>query len=346
MVMSVSRRPWDPARLQRFIPLGAPWHTVEGTTVSVVVPTFDRAPLLGRAVESVLGQTLTDLEVVVVDDGSTDETPAVVESYDDDRLSYHRFETSRGANAARNHGVDAASGTYVAFLDSDDAYTEGYLRRCVDALDVAGGNCAGTYATRVWYRDGERWNLTVADDDVTRADLRRKNVVGGFSNVVVRRSVFDRVGRLDEELASCQDYDFFLRALEPEGARFRAVPDAVVRYYLHDEGATRIGDDLRAGVAGRRHFLEKHGDALTTAGTANQYYQLGMAHARAGDVETARDWFRLGIRTDPRSWRHWYHYLASLGGRHSLRAAVGLKIGVKRRLYRARYDPPTPGGPL
>jgi len=311
-------------------------------TVTVVVPTYDRAAVLPRAIDSVLGGEYEPVDLHVVDDGSTDRTRAVVESYDDDRLTYHRFETNRGANAARNRAVEAATSEYVAFLDSDDGYTDAYLRQCVSAIERAPAHCVGTYASRVWYRDGEPWNLTVADGDVTSADLRRKNVVGGFSNVLVRRSVFDRTGPLDEELVSCQDYDFFLRALEPAGAELRAVPDAVVRYHVHDEGATRIGDDLEAGVAGRRRFLAKHGDMLTTAGIANQYYQFGMTHARAGDLGRARRWFRRGLRTNPRSWRHWYHCLASLGGRRSLRAAVSLKIAVKRRLDDVRHDSPFP----
>ncbi len=312
-------------------------------TVTVVVPTFDRAPVLPRAVDSVLAGEYGAVDLRVVDDGSTDRTRAVVESYDDDRLSYHRFETNRGANAARNRAIEAATGEYVAFLDSDDAYTDAYLRRCVAAIERAPATCVGTYASRVWYRDGEPWNLTVADGDVTHADLRRKNVVGGFSNVLVRRSVFERTGPLDEELASCQDYDFFLRALEPAGAEFCAVPDAVVRYHVHDEGATRIGDNPEAGVSGRRRFLAKHGDTLTTAGIANQYYQFGMTHARAGDLDRARGWFRRGLRANPRSWRHWYHFLASLGGHRTLDAAVALKIAVKRRLDDVRHDPPVTG---
>ncbi|MEF8886052.1 MAG: glycosyltransferase family A protein [Haloarculaceae archaeon] len=310
--------------------------------MTVVVPTYDRAAVLPRAIDSVLTGGYKTVDLRVVDDGSTDETRQVVESYDDDRLSYHRFETNRGANAARNRGIEAATGEYVAFLDSDDAYTDAYLERCVSALEQAPATFAGTYGSRVWYRDGGVWNLTVADSDVTHADLRRKNVVGGFSNVLVRRSVFERTGPLDEELASCQDYDFFLRLLEPAGAEFYAVPDAVVRYHVHDEGATRIGDDLEAGVAGRRRFLAKHGDTLTTTGTANQYYQFGMTHARAGNLGRARRWFRRGLRTNPRSWRHWYHFLASLGGRRTLHAAVALKVAVKRRLDAVRHDPPAP----
>jgi len=307
-------------------------------TVSVVVPTYNRAETLPRAIESVLDGTYDDVELHVVDDGSTDDTPSVLDRYDDDRLVAHRFEQNRGANAARNHGVDAATGEYVAFLDSDDAYTETYLERCVAMLVGAPDYCVGTYASRVWYRDGRRWNLTVADDDVTHEDLRRKNAVGGFSNVVFRRGLFETVGRLDETLESSQDYDFFLHALEPERHTLAGVPDAVVRYYLHDEGATRIGDDLGAKTNGRRRFLDKHRDRLTAAGVANQHYQLGMAHARAGDTATARRWFWRGLRTDPSNWRHWYHFLASLGGTPGLRGAVGLKIRAKRRVYRRLHE--------
>lgn len=306
--------------------------------VSVIVPTYNRAGVLSRAIESVLGGAFEDVELLVVDDGSTDDTESVVGEYDDQRVAYHRHDENEGANVARNHGIEAATGEYVAFLDSDDAYSERYLERMVETLASAPDRCVGAYASRVWYRDGERWNVTIADDDLTHDDLRRKNVVGGFSNVVFRHETFERVGPLDERYESCQDYEFFLRALASD-RRLVAVPDAVVGYYVHDAGATRIGDDVAANVAGHERLLEEYGDTLTTAGIANQYYQLGMAHARAGDITAARRWFRRGITTDPRSWRHWYHYLASLGGKRALRAAVGLKIGIKRRVYEGRYGP-------
>jgi glycosyltransferase involved in cell wall biosynthesis len=88
--------------------------------VTVIIPTYNRARLLGRAIDSVLAQIFTDFELIIVDDGSVDNTRQLVLGYADQRIRYLRHERNQGANAARNTGVRAATGKYVAFLDSDD----------------------------------------------------------------------------------------------------------------------------------------------------------------------------------------------------------------------------------
>lgn len=114
--------------------------------VSVVIPTYDRAAVLPRAIDSVLGQTVEDLELLVVDDGSTDRAPDVVAGYADDRVRCLRHEQNRGASAARNSGIEAASGDYVAFLDSDDEWLAGKLETQLAVLEAA--SCRA--ASRSW----------------------------------------------------------------------------------------------------------------------------------------------------------------------------------------------------
>lgn len=106
------------------------------STVSVVIPTYNRAELLSRAIDSVLAQTYDDFELLVVDDGSTDDTEAVVTAYDDDRVRYLAHETNRGANPARNTGIEAAEGEFVAFLDSDDEWRPRKLEAQLDRLEA------------------------------------------------------------------------------------------------------------------------------------------------------------------------------------------------------------------
>src|SRR5262245_33280431 len=112
--------------------------------VSVIIPVFARASTIGRAIESVIAQTFSDYEIVVIDDGSTDDTVERVEALSLERLRLIRHDRNRGAAAARNTGIRAARGRWIAFLDSDDIWTSTEkLSRQVAALQQAGGKARG-----------------------------------------------------------------------------------------------------------------------------------------------------------------------------------------------------------
>ena len=129
---------------------------------SVIIPTYNRADVLSRAIESVLEQSYQDFELIIVDDGSTDGTESVVHQYDDDRLIYIT-QSNAGANAARNRGIKAATGEYIAFLDSDDEFLPLKLARCVNVLSQAPPSCGGVYSSFRKIRDGKVETVSIAD---------------------------------------------------------------------------------------------------------------------------------------------------------------------------------------
>ncbi|MGB2890207.1 MAG: glycosyltransferase [Candidatus Acidiferrales bacterium] len=180
--------------------------------VSVVIPTYNSAAFLEEAIQSVLGQTYSDFEVVVVDDGSTDGTEYVVRSFGD-RVSYLK-QDNRGVSAARNHGIQKSQGNYVAFLDSDDFWLPGKLAEQIPLLD----------------RDAELglvysdWRVTSEKGVLEPSYLSNLAPASGYvfdelvrsgfiltSGTVVRRSCLDDVGDFDETLSIAQDYDLWLR---------------------------------------------------------------------------------------------------------------------------------------
>lgn len=181
-------------------------------TVSAVIPTFDRAAMLSEAVVSVLSQAGADLELVVVDDGSTDDTPAVLAGFADARLRVART-ANRGVSAARNLGVSLARGRYVAFLDSDDTWLPGKLARQLAYMADTGQTVSQTQ--EIWMRGGRRVNPGRAhlkpDGDFFRAALRLCLV--SPSSVLIERDYLLRLGGFDEGLAACEDYDLWLRML-------------------------------------------------------------------------------------------------------------------------------------
>ena len=178
--------------------------------ISIIIPTYNRWPMLREAVESVLAQTMSSYELIVVDDGSTDETPRRLRDYGA-RLTV-LTQRRRGVAAARNLGARHASGTYLAFLDSDDLWHPSKLQRQLDfmesnpAVDIC-------QTDETWIRNGVRVNPRnnhrKPSGDIFRASLELCLV--SPSAVMMRRELFERVGGFDESLPVCEDYDLWLR---------------------------------------------------------------------------------------------------------------------------------------
>jgi hypothetical protein len=178
--------------------------------VSVVIPTFDRDWAVGRAVDSVLAQDYRPVELIVVDDGSRDRTPAVLSSYGD-RLTVVR-QKNRGVSAARNAGVARAQGDLIAFLDSDDYWKPGKLTVQVDFF-ASRPDAMICQTGEVWIRNGRRVN----------PGRRHKKLSGMIfepslelclvspSAVMMRKTFFEMTGGFDESLPACEDYDLWLR---------------------------------------------------------------------------------------------------------------------------------------
>jgi glycosyltransferase involved in cell wall biosynthesis len=181
----------------------------------VVIPTYNRAGVLDAAIRTVLAQTYESVEIIVVDDGSTDDTSTVISNYDD-RIRYHRFDENRGANAARNKGIELATGEFIAFLDTDDRWEPEKLERQVTAFRNASSQCGLVY-TGIERQDREGNFLDQRISPTVSNPSRRLllgNFVGTFSAILVSQSVFSEIGRLDETLPSWQDWEFYIRVAD------------------------------------------------------------------------------------------------------------------------------------
>lgn len=183
--------------------------------VTAVIPTYNYARFVARAVESVLGQTYPAIECVVVDDGSRDETPQVLEQFGS-RIRVIR-QPNRGLSAARNTGIAAASGPYVAFLDSDDCwYPEKIERQMALIRSAAELGCVGCGFAHV-SPDGSveefpgRRNNRSQPETLRLIALRKFWVGGSGSGALVRREVLQRVGPFDERLSAAEDWDMWMR---------------------------------------------------------------------------------------------------------------------------------------
>jgi len=312
-------------------------------TVSVVVPTYNRADVLPRAMDSALGQTVADLELVVVDDGSTDDTQAIVEGYDDDRVRYVAHETNRGANVARNTGIEAADGEYVAFLDSDDEWKPTKLERQLERLEDAKG--AESDGEEAETEDGEDWVAAYCEFEtrlggptarfeslaaslLARADedhptegreelipeiLADRLLPGAGSTLVVETEVAEAVGGFDEDLDRFQDPEFVLRILE-EGALAHVDEPLVVRHETGSPSAETV-------EAADRQYLEKYEDAVDRA------EEQGVDVRGRHDLILAKHFLAEG---DLRSGAS-YLSSATLPARHAPGVAWAAAAGTRRR---------------
>ena len=179
--------------------------------ISVIIPTYNRSAYLAKAIDSVLAQDAADLQLVVVDDGSSDGTAELVRDYG--TAVTYCYQANKGPAAARNQGIKLAQGDYIAFLDSDDWWHEDKLSRQVAAMESEPGYLI-SHTDEVWYRRGKLLNQKKIHarphGHIFHHCLPLCCV--GMSTVVVRRSFFDWVGLFAEEFPCCEDYELWLRA--------------------------------------------------------------------------------------------------------------------------------------
>jgi glycosyltransferase involved in cell wall biosynthesis len=178
-------------------------------TVSVIIPSCNRAGFLREAIDSVLVQEFRDFELIVVDDGSTDETPQILESYP----QIHMIRQSRqGVSAARNAGIAAASGPFVAFLDSDDLWLPQKLSAQIAFFEVQ-PNALACQTEEIWIRHGARWNPKKRHRKPSGMifESSLELCLVSPSAVMIKRRLLDYVGGFDETFTVCEDYDLWLR---------------------------------------------------------------------------------------------------------------------------------------
>lgn len=269
--------------------------------VSVIIPTYNRRHLVCRAIRSVLHQTYDDFEVIVVDDGSTDNTDNVVKALDDTRIRYIRHERRRGGSAARNTGIRAARGAYTAFLDSDDEWLPRNLQEKVRALDSSSPDVGLAYS-RVVRRLGSNLEYAMPTCGMRANEplLDYWTLQGGLitlcSTVVETTLLADTL--FDEQLDKHEDGDLLLRLHKV--TRFRFLPEPLVVW--HDEalvGSDRISAAAHAEAS--RRFIEKHRDELEASrrALAGLLYRVGVSCFRAGDILNARLFLRESIAYRP-----------------------------------------------
>ena len=178
--------------------------------VSVILPTYNRGWVLREAIDSVLAQEFKDFELIVVDDGSTDNTGEILDSYEQDILVLR--QSNKGVSAARNRGIDAAEGRLIAFLDSDDLWLPRKLSSQVDFFN-SNPEAVINQTEEIWVRNGVRVNPKTRHHKFSGMIFERSLALClvSPSAVMIKKNLFSEVGVFDENLPACEDYDLWLR---------------------------------------------------------------------------------------------------------------------------------------
>jgi len=225
--------------------------------VSVIIPTYNRAEELKRAMKSVLNQTYRNLELIIIDDGSIDDTENTVQFFSDDRIKYLRNDENMGVAHSRNRGLAIARGNYVSFLDSDDEWLE-------DKLDVqlekatefnkpvfifSNGYCDAFDKRFAWDRD-----IPSGTFMYQKNSHPLKQAIPPPSCWFISRSIFDKIGEFDTNLTMWEDQDFILRMFL-EGITVYFLNKLLVRWHQGSDNLSTLNAKL---MESKEYFLEKH----------------------------------------------------------------------------------------
>jgi glycosyltransferase involved in cell wall biosynthesis len=279
-------------------------------SVSIILPTYNRSELLSQAIDSVLEQTFEDFLLVVVDDGSTDDTRSVVMGHDDDRIRYISHDRNRGPSAARNTALENVETDFVTFLDSDDRLKRTFLETSLRTLRDEPNDCAGTcvsYETLVNHDRGKVEREIIPVPKMIDRDNGIDDVTPRFGGLLLRATAIETVGYFDEHQPYNEDVDYWIRLFE-HGYHLRGIQKPLYQYYVHGNQQTRNTETRIAGLAA---FLQKHDEALPAAYRAKLYRDLGMAYVQKDEFANASRQFRCAIKdSSGASMNYWYYLTA------------------------------------
>lgn len=262
--------------------------------VSVVIPTYNRAKVVERALKTAFAQTYRNLEIIIVDDGSTDHTEAALAPYKD-RIRYF-YQQNQGASAARNRAIQESLGKYIAFLDSDDEWLPAKLEKQIALLearpDLSFVACFSTTETRKY--------TGYDDHDQQFLKFIRQPFTQNMTRYVVRRECFEKYGLFDTSIHGPEDWELWLRLLK-QGCRFGYIPEPLMAYTYSDDA---ISNRPYAMLAGESIIRQRYIDTLPG------FWQ----RLRIGSAFRARSWMNAAIcfREHGQHWKSFGYMLSSV----------------------------------
>lgn len=276
--------------------------------VSVIIPTYNGARTLPRAIESVLNQTHSNLELIVVDDGSDDNTAELLvkEKKKDRRIKYIRFSENNGVAVARNSAIKESCGDYIAFLDSDDQWLPDKIKLSLEVFENNSDSNIGLVYTNGWkIENGQKRNVfkvTKSSCSVYGDEQRKKNIFSTEiaspwpSFWVLPKDVVSKVGFFDEAMRNWEDVDFFVRVAKNYDIYFLNKFLAIKHHQNHSLGKLTV-----RVMRCKEYFWQKHVKCLSKSSWSVYRFNLKMGKdwLVLGNKKLARKYFWKTLKLKP-----------------------------------------------
>jgi glycosyltransferase involved in cell wall biosynthesis len=263
--------------------------------VSVIIPTYNRAHLLERAIKSVLNQTYQDFEIIVVDDGSTDNTEEAVKSFNDARISYIRHENNKGEAAARNTGIKISKSPFIAFQDSDDESFPQRLEKQIKVFENESQKIGLVYSDMIsidekgkkhYVRPAE---FTPKDKFIYKKALNYERVCIGIGTSLIRKNCFEVAGFFDEKIPYFVDAEFFIRL--SKYFYFYHIGEPLINFYrMNYDSDDNLNRSLKNLIISRKLILKKYFSEIKKdrETLANHYSGLCISLYENNELEEAK----------------------------------------------------------
>jgi glycosyltransferase involved in cell wall biosynthesis len=306
-------------------------------TVSVILPTYNRAHIVGRAIQSVLDQTYRDFELIVVDDGSADNTEEMVKGFNDPRIRYIRHEMNKGGAAARNTGIEAAQGEYIAFQDSDDEWLSEKLEKQMRIFEKAPAQVGVVYTGFYAIKGDQKTYIPRPNVKIKEGNIHNELLRGNFVTTqaaVVRRECFERTGIFDERLPRFQDWELFIRI--SKYYIFNYVDEPLLNAFFSLDSISANQDALLKAF---KLILEKHFHTFKNDkySLASVQYSIGNLSCQVGDMREGNEYLQQALRSNPLNLKYLVAALVSFFGEDAYANVVRLKR-IIRHLDKAYMD--------
>ena len=299
--------------------------------VSVIVPTYNNAKIISYTIESILGQSYSPLEILVINDGSTDETMEVMKKFSGHASMVVHTQSNQGDIAARNKGIELSHGDYVAFCDSDDIWNRDHVRFLVE--QVAGSPEVGmAFDNVIYFIDSEkpedRGGPILTDDDKLLIDAERAKKLAAApvalremytdnlittSAFMVPKGVFARVGVFDKDIYLMNDLHLFYRIGAYYAVRF--VDYVGVKKRIHPKSLSMINSHYEYGVYCLENIRERYPEVYQCIGKrifnkklGRKYFRLGLHYERCGDLQKAKEMYKKALLTRILNLRYYWEY--------------------------------------